>query len=68
MEEIKIKVKGMMCEGCEKRVKNALTTINEIEEVEANHETGIVNIKLSSQIDKAVIEKKIKDIGFEVEE
>ena len=31
LKEIEIKVKGMMCEGCENRIKNALSTINGVE-------------------------------------
>ena len=66
MEEIKIKVNGTVCEGCENRVKNALSTIDGIESVEANHETGIVTVKTNKEIDNTVIEEKIDDIGFEV--
>ena len=31
MEKLEIKVKGMMCEGCENRIKNALFTIDGVE-------------------------------------
>ena len=33
MKETIIKVKGMVCNGCENRVQNALKTIDGIEEV-----------------------------------
>ena len=46
MKELEIKVKGMVCEGCENRVKNALSTIDGVDNVEANHKTGIVTVKL----------------------
>ena len=65
MEEITIKVKGMVCGGCENRVKNALSTIEGIKEVSANHETGEVKVKAQNVAQKA-IEEKIEDIGFEV--
>ena len=67
MKEIKVKVNGMVCGGCENRVKNALSTIDGIESVDANHETGIVTIMCKKDIDKSVIEEKIDDIGFEVD-
>lgn len=67
MKEIKINVKGMVCSGCENRVKNALGDIEGVEEVKANHETGIVEIKTSKEIEKSRLEEKIEDIGFEVE-
>lgn len=66
MKEIKIKVKGMVCEGCENRVKNALSTIDGIEKVEANHKTGDVIVFSNKEIEKEVIEEKIDDLGFEV--
>lgn len=66
MKEIKIKVEGMVCEGCENRVKNALTTIEGIEEVEASYQKGEVTIFAKEEISKSVMEEKIEDIGFEV--
>ena len=66
MKETQIKVNGMVCEGCENRVKNALSTIDGIESVEANHKTGIVTVISNEEIERSVIEEKIDDIGFEV--
>ena len=66
MKELEMKVKGMVCGGCENRVQNALKTIDGIEKVVANHNTGIVSITVKEDIDKKVIEEKIEDIGFEV--
>lgn len=66
MKETKIKVNGMVCEGCENRVKNALTTIEGIEKVEASYQKGEVTIFAKEEISKSVMEEKIEDIGFEV--
>ena len=66
MKELEIKVKGMVCEGCEKRVKNALSTIDGVDNVEANHKTGIVTVKLNKEIEKSIFEEKIDDLGFEI--
>ncbi len=65
MKETKIKIKGMVCEGCENRVKNALSTIDGIESVQASHKTGIVTVISSREIERSVIEEKIDDLGFE---
>lgn len=67
MKETIIKVKGMMCNGCENRVQNALKTIEGIEAVEANHTAGTVKITLNKEVPEAVIKEKIEDIGHEVE-
>ena len=60
-----MKVNGMVCEGCENRVKNALSTIEGIENIEANHKTGIVTVISNEKIQRSIIEEKINDLGFE---
>ena len=42
MKEIKINIKGMVCEGCQKRVENALGNIDGVEKVTANYKDGTV--------------------------
>lgn len=64
--ELNFKVSGMMCEGCEKRLKNALFTIDGVENVLADHKTGLVNVTLNKKIEEKVFEEKIEDLGFEV--
>ena len=67
MKETTIKVKGMMCEGCENRIKNALGEVEGIKEVEANHNTGLLKITSTDEVKKEDMEETIEDIGFEVE-
>ena len=66
MKEITIKVNGMVCGGCENRVKNAVSTIEGVEKVEADHNKGIVTVNMKEDVSKNIIEEKIEDIGFEV--
>ncbi len=66
MKEIIINVKGMVCGGCENRVKNALGEIEGVEKVEADYKTGIVKILTNENIERKVMEDVIEDIGFEV--
>ena len=68
MEELNIKVKGMHCEGCEKKIKNALGDIKGVKEVEADYKKGIVTVEAKAKIDDKTIEDTIDDLGFEVEE
>lgn len=68
MKETTIKVKGMVCGGCENRVKNALSQIDGVENVEANHETGIVKVNADEKVTKETMTDVIKDLDFEVEE
>lgn len=66
MKETTIKVKGMMCGGCENRVKNVLGSIEGVQSVEADHTTGIVKIVSQAEIASNAIEEKIDTLGFEV--
>lgn len=66
MKEIIIKVSGMMCGGCENRVKNALSSIEGVQSVEANHTTGIVKVSGNDNIEKNLIEENITDLGFDI--
>ena len=67
MKETIINVKGMVCNGCENRVKNALKTIDGVEDVEANYTNGIVKVKSKEEVGESAMKEKIEDIGFEVE-
>lgn len=67
MQDLNLKVNGMVCGGCENRVKTALSTIDGIEKVSADHNTGIVTVKAQENVSIDAIVEKIEDIGFEVE-
>lgn len=66
MKEIVLNIKGMMCEGCEKRVQNVLGNIDGVESVNANHNTGKVLIVLNKDVEKLLLEEAIDDLGYEV--
>lgn len=66
MEEINLKVEGMECAGCEKRIQNAVSNIAGVKEVKANHENGTVVITVKNGVDVEEIKNKINDLGFEV--
>lgn len=68
MKETIIKVEGMVCNGCENRVQNALKTIEGIENVVANHISGTVTITSKSDVTISTMKEKIEDIGFKVKE
>lgn len=66
MKELVLNVDGMMCEGCENRVKNVLSQIDGVESVIANHKQKIVTVTLSHDLDENVLKERIEDIGYEV--
>ena len=68
MKETIIKVDGMVCNGCENRVQNALKMVKGVEKVVANHINGTVTVTSSDEVEKDSLKEKIEDIGFEVKD
>lgn len=66
MKNIEIKVEGMMCSGCENRVKNALENIQGVQNVVADHKAKKVGVICSSEVTEDIIKEKIEKLGFEV--
>ena len=66
MKELELKVEGMVCGGCEKRVENSLSTLEGVSEVIANHQNGTVLVKMTEEVEVEVLKEKIEDLGFEV--
>ena len=66
MKELKIKINGMVCGGCENRVKTALSEISGVESVDADHNTGIVTIKSEKDLEIAQLNLKIKSYEMQI--
>lgn len=66
MQEINLIIKGMMCNGCENRVKNAIENLEGIEKVKADHITGKVKIVAKDSVSKENLKLTIEDIGYEI--
>ena len=66
MKETNLIVNGMMCGGCENRVKNAIKNIEGVENVTADHNTGKVIVILNNEVSEEIIKETLEDIGYEV--
>lgn len=66
MKETILIVNGMMCGGCENRVKNAIKNIEGVENVTADHNTGKVIVISNNEVSEEIIEETLEDIGYEV--
>ena len=66
MKETNLIVNGMMCGGCENRVKNAIKNIEGVENVTADHNTGKVIIISNNEVSEKIIKETLEDIGYEV--
>ena len=66
MNEAILKVEGMMCSGCENRVKNSISKIEGVKDVKASYESKTVKIKYEDDLDIELVKDKIIDLGYEV--
>ena len=70
MKELELNVTGMHCTGCENRVKNVISTIKNVKDVQANYETGKVHITFKKETDESIkdeIKNKIENLDFKVQ-
>lgn len=65
MKEITLKISGMMCGGCENRVKNAVGNIEGVEKVTADHTTGKVVVTANDNVTEEAVREVIEDLGYE---
>ena len=66
--KIEIRISGMSCTGCENRVENILKNIENIKSVNANYNTGIVEIGTNDikNLDIDVIKETLEDLGYDI--
>lgn len=66
--KIEIRISGMSCTGCENRVENVLKNIENVESVNANYNTGIVEIETNDikNLDIYVIKETLEDLGYDI--
>lgn len=65
MEKI-IKVEGMSCGHCEKRVENALKELNKVEIIEISADKNQVIVNIDDNEDLEEVKEAIEDAGYEV--
>lgn len=61
-----LKVKGMMCEHCEARVKKALEALSQVERAEPDYKTGMVEVVLNSTMENKALKEAVENEGYKV--
>ncbi len=66
--KIEIRISGMSCTGCENRVENILKDVENVKSVNANYNTGIVEIETNDikNLDIDVIKETLEDLGYDI--
>ena len=65
MEELKIQSSKIKCGGCVANIEKGLAGFAGITEVKVDIESNVVNVQ-GSDLDKAVIENKLSELGYPV--
>ncbi len=69
MEDVTIKIKGMMCDHCEKTVTEAARSIKGVTKASSDFKKGEAKVSFDSSVtDLETIKKAISDAGYEVME
>ena len=63
-----IKIEGMSCMHCAKKVENGLKEIKEVKSVNVNLEEKNAEVILKREVENDILKKKIEDLGYEVKE
>ncbi len=68
-EKLVLEIEGMTCMGCQKRIHDALTEMEGVEQLKVSHEegSGIVHYD-PKKIQPEKIVKKIEELGYEAQE
>lgn len=68
MKEIKLKIKGMHCEGCSNRLEKILNNVDGLESAKVSLEEKLADIKYNEEeVELNTILQEIEDAGFKGE-
>lgn len=65
MDQYDFRIEGMACTGCEQRVTRVAERVEGVHRVEADHESGRLEIS-AEEGTKATVKQAITDAGFDV--
>ncbi len=64
---MKVKIYGMKCIECKKRVEKVLENIDGIESVQVSLEDETLSIKFNKNVSFDLIKEKLEEFGYEIE-
>jgi Cu2+-exporting ATPase len=57
-------IDGMMCDHCEKRIKESLEALSGVAEVTASSDTGTAVVRFTAPVEYEALEKAVADAGY----
>ena len=61
-----LRIKGMMCEHCENRVRTALEALPQVITAQVNYKAGTAVITLNAPVDDQAVKRAVEDQGYQV--
>ena len=65
MEKV-LKIDGMMCPHCERRVKKTLEALPQVQEAQVNWQEGTAVVTLQEKVDDSILKKAVEDQDYPV--
>ncbi len=66
--KIQVKIEGMSCNHCAKKVESSLLELDNIKKVKVNLTKKIAIIYSNSKLDDNLLKEKIESLGYQVQE
>ena len=61
-----LRIKGMMCEHCENRVRTALEALPQVITARVSYKAGTAVITLNAPVDDQAVKRAVEDQGYQV--
>ena len=61
-----MKIEGVMCEHCEKRIKSALESVSGVKNATVSHKNGMAEINCDSDTDNKLLKSAVENAGYKV--
>jgi copper chaperone len=61
---VTLQVEGMTCGGCEQSVRQAVERVPGVNEAAADHQAGVVSVRMLESADIVAVRGAILDAGF----
>ena len=61
-----LRIKGMMCEHCENRVRTALEALPQITSAQVSHKAGTAIVTLNAPVDDETMKQAVEEQGYQV--
>jgi copper chaperone len=65
MTDVAFEVHGMTCGGCENSVRRAIGQVPGVEDVRADHQARVVEVRFTSEPDDEAVGTAVEDAGFD---